>query len=700
MSIHTQLRTTPRLETVPPYSALLHDDFWEAYWDLLDAANAGATTVDEVTASAALVHRELAAFHQLLTAALEPILGPNAIGSEPTAADIEAYVAKGPANSKRLDCSIRLFTGSWNKDIKLVVDLVPWGIQVLLTSWMSNKETSGEFGRFWRSPAGATARQQLSECSSQLERTYGVALHHQHSIRDGSFSPHVDGWIDHDDDWWAWQQNRVNQASVGLWLTGTQPLEVLVEQDRQTAARMLGGLEGHQLSEARTDDTALEAAIAAGIEQRAATHESLVEQGMLAPMAVEAAKGLALPLKAFQDYAASNALPTFEDTDFDTDPPELIAKHLRSYAEAQSGAHSAAFSVRATDDGATLGWSDDRGPWIDVRRDLEGLHFTLRADEVVGRYPTQLRKRLHGALYRHGRDALVDLMVGSGGSIVAQCDAPACRKRGHCVINTDLPAHLFLHVERVPKERKALATLEWSLASDGGGGGSTWLEKPAQLMVSLLLQAASPPPLLTLPRLTHERWDVFISTPGAKGGTPINDGSLSAVPGPGVVGQVGRDIESAIKRSKKSVWHMDHHHDLGGDVNEKTLAGVKGSSHMVVVLHEAYLASEYCLAEYREAKKRGMPITPVLLTGTSDFSPAVVIELKASALAFIASRAGSSAMSAEHAATARACVEEFYDPDTLVAWIAQERKATRAAKQQQLKSIPRAITASAKKRAL
>lgn len=553
----------------------------------LDQAAVARRGSEEALGEVRLVSNVLCALFDELTAALEPLLGSESLSPRPTVARVRDYVDKG---SKRLDDSLRLSAGGWNRDVKLIVDLGPGRAEVFLTSWMAPQDRSRGFARLLHAE-GAAIRARLIELSEDLEHRHGVRLHLQHSIRSGSDVPEARGWLENDGDWTVWRANKENQAAVGLWLLDTPNPDWILERasghvpPASAAGLVLGGLAGRRLAQSGATD--LGDAVERATDEAAATWSRLVDGGTLSSVLRDAAVGLAGPLARFRAYMTDRSVWEIPDVEFTASADEIARALLRTAVECHPAAAESGLDVDVDGSRATLGWGTADAPSIQVERPDDGtVRLTFMTDALRGRFPSAYRSKLAASLAGPERDALLDLIGASAGGLWPLCGGAECRKRGRCTVDSELIDHCLVGGRQ--------ASLEWVFSSDGGD--ARWLAAPAHLFTGLLLQALPRPPRLTVPAIHSEPWDVFVSSPGVE------------------IGFAGRRIADALRAERLRTWYMAHHQNPGVDINENTREGIRRSRVVLVVLHDSYWTSSYCVAEFFEAVRCGLPLVPLAAT--------------------------------------------------------------------------------------
>jgi hypothetical protein len=566
--------------------ASLDGSFFAAMDELASAA-AETRGAAAVSAEVRVVSDALCGLFDELTVALEPALGPNSLTPRPAVDRVSDYVNKG---SDRLDDSIRFLAGRWNRDIKLVVDVGPGRVEVFLTSWMAAKEQSRGLARFLDAE-GAAIREQLLELSNDLNQRHGVRLHLQHSIRSGSHVPAARGWLEDDSDWSVWRSNKENQAAVGLWLVdGLIPERVLELAQKEVAplnaaGLILGGLEGRRLAQDASGD--LDAAVRRATTDAATAWSHLVDGGGLSGVIRDTAVGLAAVLARLRADMAERELRVLPSVRFSASADEIARALHAAAVEWHPPAAESGLTVGNDGAHATIGWGTGDAPSIRVERPDDGtVRLTFLTDVLRGRFPSNTRSRLARALTARERDALLDLIGASGGTLRPFCGSSECRKRGRCKVDSTLIDHCIVGGRQ--------ASLEWVFSSDLGD--INWLAAPAHLFTGLLLQALPHPPRLAVPVIRSESWDVFVSAPGRE------------------TGFAGRRIAAALRAERLSPWYMDDHQSVGDDINENTCEGIRRSRVVLVVLHDAYWGSPYCVAEFYEAVRRNRPLVPLAVT--------------------------------------------------------------------------------------
>lgn len=553
----------------------------------------GGLGADAVPDAVAVVHAGLEELHRTIDAAITPSLGPNALTAPPTLARVSDYVDKG---GTRLDASLRFFSGRWNRDIKLVVEVDPWGAWVFLTSWMAQRDPSAAYAEFLQAEE-AWVRARLVALSEQLIHEYGECLQLRQSVRSGSHEAAARGWPEDDRDWTIWSANPVGQSTVGLWLEYPVTREFVLEHldedvlldERSAAARLLGGAAGYDVL--RTPELAVEAAVdqaIGGAQRRLRGH---LARGSLAPALADAAAGLASVLARFTDREAAREVRSLAPVGFDAEP-EAIIEQVKASACALDGRAAQLQVERPKSERAVLGWGSRSQPWIEVIRRKEGtLSVSFHADQVEGRYVGGMRPLLANALRGATGEGLQELIRTSGGALSARCGSSECARRGRCPEGAQFVRHWLL-TGRKP-------VLEWRIPSSRGN--PRWLELPAHVLTSLLLQVLPQPPQLGLPRVAGARRDVFLSTPGT------------------AIKFLGKDIARVLQeQGRLSVWYMADHQQIGTDIDVNTSDAIERARIVVVVLHPGYWASEHCRSEFIESVRLEKPLVPLALTPDGD----------------------------------------------------------------------------------
>lgn len=553
----------------------------------------GGLGAGAVPDAVAVVHAGLEQLHETIDAAVTPFLGANALAAPPTLARVGEYVDKG---GTRLDASLRFFSGRWNRDVKLVVEVGPWGAWVFLTSWMAQREPSDAYAEFLQAEE-AWVRSRLVTLSGQLVRDYGECLQLRQSVRSGSHQAAARGWPEDDRDWTIWSANPVGQSTVGLWLEYPVTREFVLEHagedvlldERSAAARLLGGVAGYDVL--RAPQLAVDSAVDEAIGRAERRWRSHLADGSLVPALADAAAGLASLLARFRDREAAREVRPLAPIAFDAEP-EAIIERVKESACAFDARAAQLQVERPKRDRAVLGWGSHRQPWIEVTRRKEGtLSIALHADLVEGRYVGGMRPLLANALRGTTGEALQELIRTSGGALSARCGSPECARRGRCPDGAQFVRHWLL-TGRKP-------TLEWRIPS--ARGNPRWLERPAHVLTGLLLQVLPEPRQLGLPRVVDAPRDVFLSTPGT------------------AIKFLGKDIARVLQEEwRLSVWYMADHQQIGTDIDVNTSDAIERARIVVVVLHPGYWASEHCRSEFVESVRLAKPLVPLALTPDGD----------------------------------------------------------------------------------
>lgn len=574
-------------------SFLLGRPFWRALNGLEAAAGAGGSPSPDVEHDLLVVHRSLDALYARLSSALEPHLGPRCLTPAPTLQRVRDYVTKG---TRRHDRDLRFYAGRWIGDVKVVLHFSPAGVDVFLSSWMAGKEQSRAFAAFL-DDEGARARERLLEVSRRLEAEFGVALQLMQSVRKGSHVAAARGWLEDDLDWATWRVNALGQASVGFWFPTFDPAFVLREARNDAtgdpiwaAPRIIGGLAGKRAAQSAEEDLV-------GLVEQAATEvalasRSLFEDARLDAVVLVTAVGLGEVLAHFRRHMTRRRPRPLPPVPFDAAADEIGEALRGAVLEVERTAlPHRPLLCRGDARRATMGWGSKALPWLEVARSPQGrLRLAFHAGVSESRYPDFLRPRLAARLRGREGSALLDLVQASGGEIAPTCGGAGCRKRGRCPTTSGFVDHWLVSGDR--------PVLEWSLSSSGGQ--VDWFTAPARLLTGLLLQALPHPPELVVPEMPERSWDLFVSTPGVG------------------VGFAGGTLARALEGEHLSTWYMSDHEAAGVNIADHVRHGIEHSRAVLVVLHDSYWRSPYCVTEFLEAVRCRRPLLPALVTETGD----------------------------------------------------------------------------------